>query len=211
MSENPFIHETSGVDEDVKIGDDTKIWHFCHISKGVRIGSDVVLGQNCFVAPEVRIGDGCRIQNNVSIYSGVMLEDAVFVGPSAVFTNVNTPRADFPRKESFKRTTVRKGASIGANATIVCGSYGRVLEEYCMVGAGSVVTKHVMKRTLVRGAPARIVGVVCVCGDVIYRFKPDEDPELGWSCGKLVCSKCGAWTKGRCEVNVIGSDGEERQ
>ena len=155
MEKNYFVHESSYIDEDVKIGEGTKIWHFCHIQKGARIGKNCSLGQNVNVSNNVKIGDNVKIQNNVSVYEGVELEDGVFCGPSCVFTNDLTPRAEFPKGPSgFKKTLVKHGASIGANATIVCGN---VIGEYAMVAAGAVVTKDVPAYTLVAGVPARIV------------------------------------------------------
>ena len=147
-----FIHKSSYIDEDVEIGYGTKIWHFCHVSKGAKIGSNVVIGQNVFVGNNVVIGDGCKIQNNVSIYSGVTLEKDVFIGPSVVFTNVNFPRANLDQKNNFLKTNVKKGVSIGANSTIICGI---TLEENSFVGAGSVVKKNVKSNSLVYGVPAK--------------------------------------------------------
>jgi UDP-2-acetamido-3-amino-2,3-dideoxy-glucuronate N-acetyltransferase len=149
-----FIHETSIVDENVKIGQDTKIWHFSHISKNVKIGSDVTIGQNVFVGNGVIIGNGCKIQNNVSVYEGVLLEDNVFVGPSVVFTNVNMPRASIDQKSNFMKTIVKNGSTIGANSTIICGN---ILGKNCFVGAGSLVTKDVDPNSLVYGSPAKFI------------------------------------------------------
>ena len=159
-----FVHESSYVDADVEIGEGTTIWHFCHVMSGSRIGRDVVLGQNCFVASGVVIGDGCRIQNNVSLYTGVVLEDGVFCGPSVVFTNVRTPRAGVNRRGSFEPTLVKRGASLGANCTVVCGC---VVGEYALVGAGAVVSRDVPPHRLVVGVPARVTGWVCRCGEVL--------------------------------------------
>jgi len=157
----PMVHPTSIVSEKAEIGQDTRIWHFCHVMEGVRIGRRCVLGQNVFVAPDVVVGDGCKIQNNVSLYQGVILEEDVFCGPSIVFTNVLNPRAAIERKHEFRSTLVGRGASLGANATIVCGnSIGR----YAMVGAGAVVTGDVPDFGLVYGLPARRMGWVCRCG-----------------------------------------------
>lgn len=153
-----FVHESSYIDEDVEIGEGTKIWYFCHIQKGARIGKDCSLGQNVNVSNNVVIGDGCRIQNNVSLYEGVELEDGVFCGPSCVFTNDLTPRARYPKgRSSYKKTLVREGASIGANATIVCG---HTIGRFALVAAGAVVTKDVPDYALVAGVPARVVGRV---------------------------------------------------
>lgn len=153
-----FVHESSYIDEDVEIGEGTKVWHFCHIQKGARIGKNCVLGQNVNVSNNVKIGDNVKIQNNVSVYEGVELEDGVFCGPSCVFTNDLTPRAEFPKgSKGYKKTLVKRGASIGANATIVCG---HTIGEYAMVAAGAVVTKDVPEFGLVAGVPARVVGKV---------------------------------------------------
>ena len=155
-----FKHETAVIDAPCEIGAGTKIWHFCHVMAGSRIGARCVLGQNVVVAPQVVVGDGCKIQNNVSLYTGVTLEDDVFLGPSMVFTNVVNPRAFIERKAEFKPTRVGKGATIGANATILCGVS---LGAYCFVGAGAVVTRPVPDFALVHGTPARLRGWVCRC------------------------------------------------
>lgn len=159
----PFIHPTAVVDEDVLIGDGTRVWHFSHLGKGCRIGERCSLGQNVYVASGVTIGSNVKIQNNVSIYEGVELEDDVFCGPSMVFTNVITPRSAFPRNSSqhYIRTVVRRGATIGANATIVCGN---TIGEFGFVGAGSVVTHSVPNYAVVVGNPARVIGYACECG-----------------------------------------------
>lgn len=170
-----FVHESSYIDADVKIGAGTKIWHFCHIQKGAVIGADCSLGQNVNVGAGVRIGRGVRIQNNVSIYEGVELEDNVFCGPSCVFTNVNTPRAHFPVHGVYARTRVREGASLGANCTIVCG---HTIGRCAMIGAGSVVTKDVKDYALMAGVPARQIGWVCECGKRLRGL------ELTCSCGR---------------------------
>lgn len=148
---NNFVHETSIVDENVSIGDGTNIWHWCHLSKNCIIGKNCTLGQNIFIAEGVTIGDNVKIQNNVSIFSGVILEDNVFLGPSMVFTNVINPRSFISKKSEYKATIVRKGASIGANATIICGN---TIGKYSFVGAGSVVTKDVKDFSLMLGNPA---------------------------------------------------------
>jgi UDP-2-acetamido-3-amino-2,3-dideoxy-glucuronate N-acetyltransferase len=157
-----FLHESSYVDAGAIIGAGTKIWHFCHVMAGSQIGANCNLGQNVFIASGVRIGDRVKIQNNVSVYSGVTLEDDVFLGPSMVFTNVTNPRSHVPRKDEYQPTTVRHGASIGANATILCGV---TLGEYAFVGAGAVVTHDVPAFALVYGAPARLQGWMCRCGE----------------------------------------------
>ncbi len=158
------IHPSAIVDAGAAIGVGTRIWHFCHVSAGATIGSDCVLGQNVFVADGVVVGDGVRIQNNVSLYDGVVLEDEVFCGPSAVFTNVRTPRAGVSRKDEYSRTVVRRGATIGANATVVCGVE---VGAYSLIGAGAVVTSDVPPHRLVVGVPARAVGWVSHAGEVL--------------------------------------------
>ena len=160
-----FVHESSYIDEDVEIGEGTKIWHFCHIQQGARIGKGCSLGQNVNVSNNVIIGDACKIQNNVSLYEGVELEDGVFCGPSCVFTNDLTPRARYPKgRAGYKKTLVKEGASIGANATIVCGY---TIGRFAMVAAGAVVTKDVPDYALVAGVPARVMGHVDEKGNVI--------------------------------------------
>lgn len=155
MEKKYFVHESSYIDEDVEIGEGTKIWHFCHIQSGACIGKNCSLGQNVNISNRVKIGNNVKIQNNVSVYEGVELEDGVFCGPSCVFTNDLTPRAEFPKGSAgYKKTLVKHGASIGANATIVCG---HTIGEYAMVAAGAVVTKDVPPYTLVAGMPAREV------------------------------------------------------
>lgn len=158
---NVMIHESSYVDDPCVIGEGTKIWHFSHILPRVEIGQSVTIGQNVVIGPDVRVGDRCKIQNNVSLYKGVILEDGVFCGPSCVFTNVNTPRAEIERKNEFLQTLVKRGASIGANATIVCG---HTLGEYCFIAAGAVVTRDVPAYALMAGVPARRIGWVSRAG-----------------------------------------------
>lgn len=161
MRANVYVHPTALVDEPCEIGEGTKIWHFSHVMKGAVIGKGCVLGQNVYVGSGGRLGDGVKVQNNVSIYDEVILEDQVFCGPSAVFTNVVNPRAFVERKSEYRRTLVRRGASIGANATVVCGV---TLGEYSFVGAGAVVTRDVAPYALVTGVPARRRGWICRCG-----------------------------------------------
>jgi UDP-2-acetamido-3-amino-2,3-dideoxy-glucuronate N-acetyltransferase len=157
-----LIHESSYVDDDVVIGAGTKIWHFSHVLQGSRIGADCVLGQNVMLGPRVTIGDGCRVQNNVALYAGVELEAGVFCGPSCVFTNVNNPRAFLSKKDEFRKTLVRTGASIGANATIVCG---HTLGRYSFIAAGAVVATDVDDFALFAGVPAKRIGWVSRGGE----------------------------------------------
>lgn len=160
-----FIHESSYVDKNVLIGAGTKIWHFSHIHSGAEIGKNCSLGQNVNVSNNVLIGNGVKIQNNVSVYEGVELEDYVFCGPSMVFTNDLTPRSKYPKgKEGYKRTLVKYGASIGANATIVCGN---IIGRWAMIASGAVVTKDVLDHSLMVGVPAKHIGWVCECGNVL--------------------------------------------
>lgn len=167
---NYMVHESCYIDDNVQIGDNTKIWHFSHIQSGAVIGKNCSLGQNVNIANNVRIGDDVKIQNNVSVYEGVEIRDGVFCGPSCVFTNDLTPRARFPKgKENYKKTIVKEGASIGANATIVCGN---VIGEYAMVASGAVVTKDVPDFALVAGVPAVVIGKVNAQGDIVER-KPE--------------------------------------
>jgi UDP-2-acetamido-3-amino-2,3-dideoxy-glucuronate N-acetyltransferase len=168
------IHPSAFVDEPCEIGAGTRIWHFVHILPHTRIGRDCSLGQNVMAGPDVTIGDGCKIQNNVSIYKGVTLEDGVFCGPSCVFTNVNNPRAEIERKDEFRATLVKRGATIGANATIVCG---HTIGEYAFIAAGAVVTGDVPPYALMAGVPARRIGWMSVAGE-----------RLG---ADLVCSRSG--------------------
>jgi UDP-2-acetamido-3-amino-2,3-dideoxy-glucuronate N-acetyltransferase len=157
-----YAHPTAVIDPNVTIGAGSKIWHFSHVLGGSVIGERCVLGQNVVAGPDVRIGNGCKIQNNVSVYKGVTLEDDVFCGPSMVFTNVLNPRAFIERKDEFRPTLVRRGATIGANATIICGN---TIGEYAMVGAGAVVTKDIAPFALVVGAPTRFLGWISRSGD----------------------------------------------
>jgi UDP-2-acetamido-3-amino-2,3-dideoxy-glucuronate N-acetyltransferase len=164
MSKKYFAHESCYIDEGVEIGEGTKIWHFSHIMTGVKIGQKCSFGQNCVVGPNVTIGNGVKAQNNISIYEGVEIEDDVFLGPSMVFTNVINPRAFIVRRDEFKKTLLKKGCTIGANVTIVCGV---TIGEYAMIGAGSVVTKDVPPYALVYGNPARQHGVVDQSGNKV--------------------------------------------
>ncbi len=177
-----LVHESSYVDEGATVGAGSRVWHFCHVMSGAVIGERCSLGQNVSVAPRVRLGSNVKVQNNVSIYEGVECEDDVFLGPSMVFTNVVNPRSHVSRKHEYQRTLVRRGASIGANATIVCG---HTLGEYSFVAAGAVVTKDVPDFALVAGVPARIIGWMCRCGERL---------ELGVRVGEgkeVVCRACG--------------------
>jgi UDP-2-acetamido-3-amino-2,3-dideoxy-glucuronate N-acetyltransferase len=171
-----FVHESAYVDDGARIGTGTKIWHFCHIMPGAEVGERCSLGQNVVVMSGTRIGNNVKIQNNVSIYEGVELEDDVFCGPSMVFTNVIKPRSHISRKKEYQKTHVRRGASIGANATILCGI---TLGEYAFVGAGAVVTADVLPYALMVGVPARRTGWMCQCGERL----PDG--------GAGTCKACG--------------------
>lgn len=170
-----FVHPSSVIDDNVEIGENTKIWHFCHFQSGAKIGNNCSFGQNVNVSNNVIIGNGVKVQNNVSIYEGVELEDYVFCGPSCVFTNDLTPRARYPKEHKYKKTIIRHDATLGANCTIVCG---HEIGEFATIAAGAVVTKNVKPHALVAGVPAKQIGWVCECGQVL-----DE---------KLVCPDCGA-------------------
>jgi UDP-2-acetamido-3-amino-2,3-dideoxy-glucuronate N-acetyltransferase len=159
-----FAHDSSYVDENVTIGDDTKIWHFSHILGGTNIGSKCSFGQNCVVGPNVTIGSGVKVQNNISIYEGVEVEDDVFLGPSMVFTNVINPRAFIVRRDEFKKTLLKKGCSIGANATLVCGV---TIGKYALIGSGAVINKDVKPHALMVGVPARQIGWVGISGNTL--------------------------------------------
>ena len=180
-----FVHESAYVDQGAKIGAGTRIWHFSHVNGGAVIGEKCTLGQNVVVMNDVVIGNNVKIQNNVSVYDAVTLEDDVFCGPSMVFTNVINPRSHVPRKDEYRRTLVKRGATIGANATIVCGV---TLGEYAFVGAGSVVTSDVAPFALIVGVPGRRVGWMCACGERL----PDS--------GSGKCDACGSEYESRGET-----------
>lgn len=178
MEKKYFVHGTSVVDEGAKVGEGTKIWHFSHISAGAIVGNNCIFGQNVFVAGDVTIGNNVKVQNNVSIYDRIIIEDHVFCGPSCVFTNVINPRSEYPRdrKTGFKETVIKRGATLGANSTVVCGV---TVGKYAFIGAGSVVTKDIPDYALVYGNPARLRGWMCECGEKLH------------SSGELkVCPKC---------------------
>ena len=173
--EQPFFaHETATVDDPSAIGSGTRIWHYSHVMAGARVGENCTIGQNVYIDNNTVIGAGCKIQNNVAVYNGVVLEDEVFCGPSMVFTNVVNPRAFIERKSEFKQTLVQRGATIGANATVVCGV---TIGAYALVGAGAVVTRDVLSHALIYGVPAKQRGWVCRCGVVLGE--------------ELVCGECG--------------------
>jgi UDP-2-acetamido-3-amino-2,3-dideoxy-glucuronate N-acetyltransferase len=182
---DPFIHPSAVVDDGAVVGPGSKVWHFVHVMSGARIGGGCVIGQGCYIG-NVTIGDNVKIQNNVSVYDGVTLEDDVFCGPSCVFTNVINPRAAVPRKDEYRPTLVRRGASIGANATIVCGA---TIGEHAFIGAGAVVRGDVAPHALMVGVPARRIGWSCACGVRL----PDAT-------GAVSCPGCGAGYE-------VGSDG----
>lgn len=177
MSKDYFVHESSYVDEPCEIGEGTKIWHFSHIMSGSRIGKGCNIGQNVVISPDVVLGDNVKIQNNVSVYTGVVCEDDVFLGPSCVFTNVINPRSHVSRKNEYRKTLLKRGCSLGANSTIVCG---HTIGKYALVGAGSVVTKDVPDYALVMGNPARVKGYVCACGEKL----DFADDVANCTCGK---------------------------
>ena len=180
MKKDYFVHPTSVIEKEARVGKGTKIWHFSHVDKGATLGEGCKLGRNVYIGPDVKIGKNVKIQNNVSVYAGVELEDDVFCGPSMVFTNIINPRSAVPRnsKEFYKKTLVKKGTTIGANATVVCGN---TLGEHSFVGAGSVVTKDVPSYALVYGNPARFNGWVCACGEKINALMP-----------MMICKSCKA-------------------
>jgi UDP-2-acetamido-3-amino-2,3-dideoxy-glucuronate N-acetyltransferase len=192
-TKNLYVHPSSYVDEPCSIGAGTKIWHFSHVMSNCRIGERCNIGQNVVISPEVVIGDNVKIQNNVSVYTGVILEDDVFCGPSMVFTNVTNPRSHVARKNEYKRTLVRQGASLGANSTVVCGV---TIGRYAFVGAGSVVTRDVPDYALVYGNPARVHGWMCACGIGI-----EFTNEAGSAVAR--CSACGTrYLKNDMQVTV---------
>lgn len=183
MEKNYFVHESSYVDEPCEIGEGTKIWHFSHVMANSKVGRRCNIGQNVVISPEVVIGDNVKIQNNVSVYTGVELEDDVFCGPSMVFTNVTNPRSHVPRKDEYRKTLVKRGASIGANATIVCG---HKIGRYAFIGAGAVVTVDVPDYAIVVGNPGRIAGWMCKCGiKLALSREPQRDDDAA-------CAACGA-------------------
>jgi UDP-2-acetamido-3-amino-2,3-dideoxy-glucuronate N-acetyltransferase len=176
-----FVHESSYIDEGAKIGTGTKIWHFCHVMGSAQIGERCNIGQNVLVSNNVTLGNNVKIQNNVSLYTGVIVEDDAFLGPSMVFTNVVNPRSHVNRKDEYKTTLVKRGASIGANATIVCGV---TIGKYSFIGAGAVVTRDVPDYALVYGTPARVQGWMCQCG-IRLDFHPVDGQE------RATCKECG--------------------
>lgn len=178
MEKKFYCHHSSFIDQPCSIGNNTKIWHFSHIMQGCTIGKDCNIGQNVVISPKVEIGNNVKIQNNVSVYSGVICQDDVFLGPSCVFTNVINPRSHISRKEEFKQTLIKKGASIGANATIVCGN---TIGAYALVGAGSVVEKDVKDFEIVVGNPVRTIGHVCCCGE---KLTFENDKAVCFACDK---------------------------
>jgi UDP-2-acetamido-3-amino-2,3-dideoxy-glucuronate N-acetyltransferase len=178
MEKNFYVHSSSFIDEPCEIGDGTKIWHFCHIMKGAKIGRDCIFGQNCHVAENVVIGNGVKVQNNVSIYTGTIIEDYVFLGPSCVLTNVTNPRSEINRHSLYEKTLIKRGATIGANATVVCGI---TIGKYAFIAAGSVVTKDVPDYGLIVGVPGKLSGYMSRHG---HRLKFDED-------GIAICKESG--------------------
>ncbi len=160
--ENVFIHESSYIDDGVKIGKGTKIWHFCHVLSGSSIGENCNIGQNVVIGPDVTIGKGCKIQNNVSVFKGVTLEDGVFCGPSMVFTNIYNPRAEIRKMDQVRTTLVKHGATLGANCTIVCGT---TIGRYAFIGAGAVITRNVPDYAIMVGNPGKQIGWICECGE----------------------------------------------
>lgn len=194
MNPNYSVHKTSVVDPGAVIGEGTKIWHFCHIMSGAKIGKNCILGQNVFIGADVQIGDGVKIQNNVSVFKGVVLEDGVFCGPSLTFTNVINPRSAIERKHQFQKTRVKKGATLGAHATILCGI---TIGAYAMIGAGAVVTEEVPDFGLAYGVPCRLKGWVCICGKTLS-FPKGGTPQ------KARCPECQRdYRRGRDTLKLI--------
>lgn len=190
MSKEFYVHESSYIDSGVTIGKGTKIWHFCHIQRGTNIGNGCTLGQNVYTGENVRIGNGVKIQNNVSVYNGVVLEDFVFCGPSCVFTNDLNPRAKYPKgAANYQKTIVKTGASIGANATILCN---HTIGRWALIGAGAVVVSDVPDYAIMTGAPAKVTGWVCECGKRL-------GDDLVCTCGRFY-EKCG---EGLREKNAV--------
>jgi UDP-2-acetamido-3-amino-2,3-dideoxy-glucuronate N-acetyltransferase len=177
MEKKYFMHPSAVVDEGAEIGEATKIWHFTHVMSGAKIGKNCIIGQNAFIGSGVLLENNVKVQNSVSIYDGVVLEDDVFCGPSVVFTNVFNPRSFISRKKEFRKTLVRRGATLGANVTIVCGN---TIGQYAFIGAGSVVTKDVPNYALVYGNPAKVKGWVCQCAE-----------EITFRSGRAICKACG--------------------
>ncbi|ACD53412.1 N-acetyltransferase [Clostridium botulinum] len=176
MDKKYFVHESSYIDDNVEIGEGTKVWHFSHIMSNSTMGEKCNIGQNVVISPGVKLGNGVKIQNNVSVYTGVICEDDVFLGPSCVFTNVINPRSFIERKSEYKQTIIGKGASVGANVTIVCGHN---IGKYALIGAGAVVTKNIPDYALVVGNPAIVKGYVCKCGS-----------KLDFKENKAICESC---------------------
>jgi UDP-2-acetamido-3-amino-2,3-dideoxy-glucuronate N-acetyltransferase len=189
-----FAHESAYVDDGCVVGDGTKIWHFTHVMSGCRIGRNCNIGQNVVISPEVVVGDNVKIQNNVSVYTGVVLEDDVFCGPSMVFTNVINPRSHVSRKHEYQRTVVRRGATLGANSTIVCG---HTIGEYAFIGAGAVVTRDVPAYALVLGNPARRAGWMCRCGVRL--------PAIPDGAAEVACQQCGTRFSTQPSVNPLST------
>jgi UDP-2-acetamido-3-amino-2,3-dideoxy-glucuronate N-acetyltransferase len=196
-----FIHESAHVDPGARVGEGTKIWHFCHVCAGAEIGPECTLGQNVYVADGVKIGRGVKIQNNVSLYTGVVLEDYVFCGPSMVFTNVKVPRAAFPCPAAeYAGTRVGQGASIGANATVICGV---TIGKWALVGAGAVVTRDVRDHARVMGVPAKAAGWVCRCGEALGL-------NVAQGQAGAACERCGRrYTASRSGLVLLAGQGQE--
>lgn len=199
MDKNYFVHESSYVDEKCIIGENSKVWHFCHILNGTTIGDNTILGQNVFVGPNVKIGNNCKIQNNVSVYNGVELEDGVFCGPSCVFTNVINPRAFIEKKSEFRKTLLKTGCTIGANATILCGI---TIGEYALIAAGAVINRNVPDFALMAGVPAKQIGWVCRCGETL-KIKYENNNGARFS----ECSVCKATYSMKGDLLFLSSSG----